>query len=143
MARGVKQKMKTELLTDFDVFNYVKNHLLAQNTKSQIAEENTDVNEISNIFCAYRSPDGLSCAIGCLIEDKHYSFRLEKTSVSDLAVSAAVIKSIPNWEFNEQLLTDLQYVHDIVNVEKWEAHLTILSSNFNSEGSYLRKGEDE
>jgi hypothetical protein len=135
--------MKTNLLTDFDVFCYIRNHLETQNAKSQLAEEKLDVNEISNIFCAYRSPDGLSCAIGCLIEDKHYSAGLEKNDVYDMSVRAAIVKSIPNWELNEELLADLQHIHDVVSVEKWKNHLAILSNNFNSVGSYLRNGEEE
>ena len=135
--------MKNDLVTDFDVFCYVRSHLLTQNKKSQITEQDDDIDEMSNTFCAYRSPDGLSCAVGCLIEDNHYSVGLEKNNVTDMAVKAAIIKSLPDWEFNEELLGDLQYVHDVVSIEKWEAHLTILSSNFNSNGSYLRVKEEE
>lgn len=140
MGKGANQKMKQQLKTDFDVFNYVKQHLLTQNKKSWGKKHQ---NEDSDVFCAYRGDEGLSCAVGCLIDNDYYNFRLETKSVSDFAVQKAICQSIPNWEFNEYLLADLQYVHDIVNSERWANHLEILSMNFDANGSYLRKGEDE
>lgn len=140
MGKGANQKMKQQLKTDFDVFNYVKQHLLTQNKKSFAKK---DTGDISDIFCAYRGDEGLSCAIGCLIDNAHYHSRLETKSVSDFAVQKVICQSIPNWQFNEYLLADLQYTHDIVNSERWGHYLEVLSMNFDANGSYLRKGEDE
>ena len=139
MGKGANQKMKQQLKTDFDVFNYVKQHLLTQNKKSFARK---DTGDISDVFCAYRSDEGLSCAIGCLIDNAHYNSRLETKSVSDFAVQKVIRQSIPNWEINEYLLLDLQYLHDTVNPEKWVNHLEILSVNFDTNGSYLRESED-
>lgn len=47
---------KRKYLTNQQIFNRVAKHLLEQNEKS-----------MDEWGCAYRSPDGLMCAAGCLI----------------------------------------------------------------------------
>ena len=50
-----------------DIFDFVAAHLMTQGV----------VSEDQNGQCVYRSPDGLKCAIGCLIPDDAYRGNLE------------------------------------------------------------------
>ena len=53
-------------MTNQEAFNKIAAHLLKQDKRSILIEQE------SNIVCAYRSPDGLKCTIGCLIAGADY-----------------------------------------------------------------------
>lgn len=95
--------------TRSEVFHKVVNHLLDQNESSQ-----------NGTICVYRSPEGLACAIGCLIDDttaKHWDdhYRGETGIRSIYSRLQRSIDPIPKWlnDKNLNLLTDLQNLHDI------------------------------
>jgi len=109
--------MKTlqELTTDWDVFEYIKNHLLMQGERSMM-EDNT--------ICAYLSPEGKKCAIGSLITEDNYNPNMEESPISVSIVRNAVQNSVPNWDINIDMLGELQFIHDNDMISKdWEYHL--------------------
>ena len=113
------------LETDYDVFNYVKQHLLNQNEKSV---------DPWSLSCHYRSQkeDGkvLMCAVGCLMDDRYYSEEFENSSPSDLRVKKAIESSITNWNYNVSLLSELQNIHDEYEPDQWSLKLESLESYF-------------
>lgn len=92
-------------------FDRVASHLLTQNEKS-----------IGGGTCLYRGPEGRMCAVGCLIEDKHYSAQLEQQYASDSIVITALVRSGVDYDEVEDL-AHLQYIHDEVPVENWKIQL--------------------
>lgn len=88
------------------VFNLVATHLMIQQRPSA-----------SDEAAMYRGPDGLQCAIGCLIHDEHYSPALEgKTLIRTGAVFHALTDSgVATDEYGMySLLSELQEAHDDV-----------------------------
>ncbi len=133
--------MKTlnELTTDLDVFEYIKDFLLTQNSKSIDNEKDT---------CLYRFDTGnyslgyMKCAIGCLIKDEFYNEEFETKSITDLGVYRAVANSVPNWEVNKVMLSKLQNIHDVELVEHWEDLLNDFY-DFIENGKYSEQPELE
>ena len=128
--------VSTILNTDYDVFNYVKQHLLDQNEKS------LDPHSLS---CYYRALNEqgktLMCAIGCLIDDNFYSEKLENCSPNDSDVKKAVENSIfSDWEYNVSLLSELQNIHDEYEPDFWSLKLESLESYFNENNEYIQAG---
>lgn len=125
----------TNLQTDYDVFNYVKEHLLKQNEKS------VDPHTLSCYYRAYNK-DGktLMCAVGCLIDDNYYSDEFENSSPNDLRVRRAIEESIINWNYNVDLLSELQNIHDEYDPYNWSLKLENLESYFNENNEYIQAG---
>jgi hypothetical protein len=93
------------------VFIKVAKHLLAQNEKSVAGERKA---------CLYRSPQGLQCAVGCLITDDAYSKDLEGCAVYDKAVEKALKDSgIPLFCEMDSMLIRLQTIHDNMHTDQW------------------------
>ena len=61
-------------------------------------------------MCAYRGANGRMCAVGCLIDDAHYSPQLEQRGATDPRVVAAVRGS--GWNARGSMLIGLQDAHD-------------------------------
>ena len=103
------------------VFRTVAEHLLKQKKQSVYKDE-----------CLYRAPQGLSCAIGCLISDEHYSEDLESNSVDSTAIKDAVSRSLnqPVTSSDVNMLQDLQDLHDYATVESWERRLDELADDY-------------
>ena len=103
------------------VFRTVAEHLLKQKIRSVYKDE-----------CLYRAPQGLSCAIGCLISDEHYSEDLEGNQVDLPEVREAVSKSLgqPVTARDVGMLQDLQDLHDFGTVESWERRLDELAGEY-------------
>ena len=120
------------LETDYDVFNYVKEHLLKQNEKSL---------DPWSLSCHYRSQkeDGkvLMCAVGCLMDDRFYLEEFENSSPSDARVKQAVESSITNWTYNVSLLSELQNIHDEYEPDNWSLKLEYFESYFNENNEYI------
>lgn len=74
--------------------------------------------------CFYRTPDGLSCAVGCLIPDNEYKPEMECGSVYALVRSFPRVPSIAAVAPNVDLLYSLQIVHD--SSYNWENRLTMV-----------------
>ena len=123
------------LQTDYDVFNYVKEHLLKQNEKSL---------DPWSLSCYYRAQkengDVLMCAVGCLMDDNYYSDEFENSSPSDIRVRSVIEKSIPNWAYNVSLLSELQNIHDEYDPDNWSLRLEYLESYFNEDEEYIQAG---
>jgi len=123
------------LRTDYDVFNYVKQHLL--NQKERALDPHT-------LSCFYRAQneDGktLMCAVGCLIEDIFYSDKLENCSPNDADVRKAVESSVFDWDYNVSLLSELQNIHDEYEADEWSLKLESLESYFSPVGEYIQAG---
>ena len=98
-----------------EIFKRVVSHLLKQGKKS------TD-----NRHCMYRGHNGTMCAVGCLIDDEHYSVDIENESLDDVSnAKIAVEKSIGKTLNAEDMgmLQALQRTHDVYDVEDWRSRL--------------------
>lgn len=106
------------MVTTQEVFNKVALHLLTQFKQAKVDNK-----------CRYRSNDGLSCAVGCLIPDSLYDYRLEGGTVFAVLQFAAGTNRLKEFaavgisESNFALLTELQMVHDIREPQDWYSHL--------------------
>jgi len=111
------------------IFNKVAKHLLTQNAKS----DNHSVEDADEAYCLYRSPDGYKCAVGALIKDKYYSYKLENLNVQQEIVQKALKKSL-DMEITDEvinLLVALQVVHDDSEPSHWEVELEEVANHFN------------
>jgi hypothetical protein len=127
--------MNIELKTDYDVFNYVKEHLLNQNQRSL---------DPWSLQCQYRSQteDGkvLMCAVGCLIDEDLYSEKIENLSASNEDVMKAIRGSITTWKVNSDMLGELQNIHDEYEPDSWSLKLEYFESYFNEDNEYIQAG---
>jgi hypothetical protein len=89
--------IKLNVNTNQDAFDAVVRHLKAQNRQASW-----------DGACAYRTPSGLKCAIGALIDDDCYNKGLEGIAVNKMELLTDV---------SVALLQDLQTVHDFT--ETW------------------------
>lgn len=109
------------------VFNQVRDHLLAQGRRSLLYPGNED--RALSVQCAYRSPDGLKCAAGCLMSDEEYRpefdstlhFNRKPTSCGWVTGIIEKYKAAPLEHAG--LITDLQEVHDYSPPERWSTKL--------------------
>lgn len=88
------------------VFNLVTTHLMMQRRPSA-----------SSAGSRYRGPDGLQCALGCLIQDDHYSPTLEGNALGEKGsvLNALIDSGVAMDEHGMHcLLSDLQTAHDSV-----------------------------
>jgi hypothetical protein len=121
------------MLTNQQIFDRVYVHLLRQNAKSQEV-----LGGITT--CLYRSPEGLSCAVGCLISDEFYSPAIENSSVLELlyptlgdgneVLRRTLEGSGIDLESSGQLLNRLQRVHDGFDPANWSKALEVVAEEF-------------
>lgn len=107
-------------MTNQELFDRVKEHLLTQRAKSGVPNSEYVVAAGGAEFCCfYRMPGTtLRCAIGCLIPDERYTGTLEFTPVTCSEVwNAAGIKYHIAGQI--QLARDLQECHDNHEVRHW------------------------
>lgn len=97
-----------------EVFDQVATHLLKQNKKSE-----------NLVRCAYRGPDGLKCAAGCLISDQEYDELMEGKPWHMLVDSGDCPVE------HHSLICTLQKVHDEGSVEDWSTLLQAVATKFN------------
>jgi hypothetical protein len=104
-----------------EIFDTVVTHLRKQGCKSE--DENG---------CLYRTPDGLSCAVGALIPSQAYSPAMENKSIPKLLESGLLPLDLQD-EFTKHraLLNDLQNVHDNSHASVWESKLSKTATRFN------------
>lgn len=103
--------------SEMEVFEYVSNHLLSQREKSLMPEKD---------LCAYKSPEGLKCAIGCLMTSREYKKSFENQYWENL-VAAELVPSA-----HCRLLSDLQKCHDDEDVKYWESTLDRIKNKIES-----------
>lgn len=103
-----------------EVFEIVEKHMLTQNKKSFINDDEDT--------CGYRSGSGLKCAIGCLIKDEFYDPKIETKSVDHYEVFEILQKSL-GFDIDPDLLKmlyHLQLIYDGSPVESWPTELAEL-----------------
>lgn len=136
-------------MTPQEIFDKVATHLLTQNHKAQtlLADTNGD----SSLACAYRSYDGRSCAVGCLIPDDMYDPAIEGTSIDYWPTKKHTeefrlkfVDLIKNeTDTGEQiqskfdLLKVLQHVHDHNDTSLWRVKLHRVAKQFKLSTSVL------
>lgn len=108
------------MFTSQQLFDSSVNHLRKQAKKAQISY---------GTRCVYRGPNGLMCAVGCLIPDNLYSPDFENKTVRTLFNDCSCIRYYFG-ENNENLLDKLQEIHDICKVQNWEEEWENLANNF-------------
>jgi hypothetical protein len=85
--------------------------------------------------CAYRGDNGLSCAVGCLIPDDEYLSDMECLSVSELTdefTSVKLSKHLSKFlTRNQDLLMDLQALHDSILPHNWPNRLAQIAERYN------------
>jgi len=90
----------TDLLHQ-QVYDTVASHLLAQRKPARITLK-------SIVQCAYRTDQGLKCAIGCLIPDDKYDPKMEGKDIRYLQrVHPDLLPKV-----DSKFLTELQMAHD-------------------------------
>jgi hypothetical protein len=101
-------------MNEQEVFDQVVSHLRAQGKQAVSSD---------GIGCMYRSPDGLKCAVGCLISDEEYLPQWEGVNL------AILLNYSDRYNFQNvagrlqparQLTIDLQRIHDNYNPISWE-----------------------
>lgn len=101
------------------IFDKVKTHLLTQNR----------ISEDTNGVCMYRGPDGLMCAVGCLIDDAHYMPSFEGMTVNQL-MRNDLLTTDPFNDENFDLLGALQRVHDGFDPKDWVFRLNEVAERY-------------
>jgi hypothetical protein len=110
-------------MTDQEIFDKVSAHLLQQNKPA-----------MEDDSCRYRTSDGLSCAVGCLIAPEVYSEDLEGQLTCSYAVRAALRDSGIGTTYKTlTLLCRLQGLHDKVSTHQWPEELPKIAKEYNLE----------
>lgn len=117
MKRITLKKLSSS--TPMEVFLYVKQHLLTQNQTSK-REGN---------MCAYRSPDKLMCAAGCLMTTREYRKSFEGRYWLTLVEEGLVPSA------HKDLIKTLQIIHDMREPSEWKRHLDRIEEDI-KEGLY-------
>ena len=108
-----------------EIFRKISRHLLTQNERSLVEED-----------CFYRQPEtGLSCAVGCLIDNDHYSVSLEGLRAHEPPVQKAISDSLGfELAYEEiRILMDLQNLHDYHPPTEWVKQLDLLADEWFNE----------
>lgn len=102
-------------------FSKVVRHLLKQGERSLLDPSAKPQHQ----KCAYRSPDGKQCAVGCLISDDEYQSGFENRTSEFVAEYVPSIGSL-----NQELLETLQIVHDDAPPRDWTRELVDVANRF-------------
>ena len=121
-------------------FDIAAKHLLAQGKKSYL----DPVTPFGYPPCAYRGEGGLKCAIGALIPDDQYSYKMENMSVSILLQQDYYPPILKSGDLTKDFLQGLQGVHDDAHgdgdveefrrnllsfAEQWDLKTDVVSNN--------------
>lgn len=110
--------MTTDVISSTqELFDTVAGHLLRQAKRSK-----------NSRLCLYRGPNGLKCAVGCLLTDAVYSVFLEGTNARDIAeqLNISVGRDLADDELT--LLTALQEIHDGIEIYRWPVELRAVAT---------------
>jgi hypothetical protein len=115
------------MLSNQEIFNKVHDHLLKQNARA------SKIGLDGETQCMYRTPSGLTCAVGCLIYPNAYTpliegFGCHQQTVRDVLLASDIDASISNTRY---LLEELQECHDRVDVKDWASKLSEIAVKFN------------
>ena len=105
-----------------EIYDKVKAHLLTQ------GERSTDMGN----HCLYRGPNGLKCAVGCLIPDDLYDPLMEAPGNNSVIAVAALCPALRElWGgHNLGLISVLQGVHDGYHPIVWKKRLSIAAIKY-------------
>ena len=92
-------------MTVQEAFTKIKTHLLIQNARAQTKYGT----------CRLYTPDGLKCAVGCLIPLEEYDVDYENQHVSTYYKKVSTLKSLPL-----EFLVEMQSLHDNVPPAEWK-----------------------
>lgn len=86
---------KQQITYDFavSISERIRDHLIKQKTRASKPYNDDDL-ACTQTFCAYRGDSGTMCAVGCLIEDEHYTPDMERKNAGSHDVSNGVAKSL-------------------------------------------------
>jgi hypothetical protein len=102
-----------------EIFDTVAKHLLTQGKKA--------VDKYTGL-CTYRAPDGLKCAVGCLIPDDVYKPEMDNGTsagrIDTIYINFPEVEEYLGID-NLSLLCDLQDIHD---VSDWRSDTAIKHS---------------
>lgn len=102
------------------IFDTVAKHLLTQGEQSY--------DEVYG--CLYRGPEGRTCAIGCLIDDKYYDPDMEGRNIDGLYDE--FFGMFPDGFFqHRKLLAALQEMHDGLPPQLWADELMVIAEAHN------------
>lgn len=115
-----------------EIYDKVAVHLLTQNAKSMTGRKDNH----GNLICAYRSPEGLSCAAGCLITDEEAEGLDDGNGKAWCAVQRR--GDFPGLKGHTTLIEELQALHDHTEVDRWGIELARLAEKHNLSTAVLR-----
>jgi len=113
-------------MNDKEAFAKAARHLLDQGKKA--------MNEVS-LECALKTKDGLKCAVGCLIDERLYSPKLEplsgvgSTDIDDELRDVLEKSGVSFSDLTIGMLHWLQFIHDEKGVSHWREELEFLWAN--------------
>lgn len=113
MLKHTVERIKSSTLRT--LFDVMADHLMTQRRKSFARNDE---------IYAYRSPDGLKCAVGVLIDDQDYDCDLEGNGV-DYILGNDIDDS------KLRILRHFQSIHDGQEPSEWESRIRILASVYN------------
>lgn len=118
-----------------ELYETVVLHQRKQGQKSHVplswSEEPGKTKNIIDYACRYRSPDGMQCAIGCLIPNQDYKPEMEGASLDDLVKSDLLgLKLSAEFYKNRRLLNTLQDIHDRKPLTEWEKQWRMVADDF-------------
>ena len=121
-------------MTNQEIYTKVRKHLLTQKERA-VAENSAS--------CRYRTPGGLTCAVGCLIPKELYTLEIEGASAHDAAKGFyldgaegflhAIFVKLGITSESAGLLGQLQGIHDGIPEHRWEEHLNQLAASMGFE----------
>lgn len=119
MKRKMTHKITRRVQRPFTaqtLFTKVATHLLTQNAKAKDEDDGQ---------CRYRTPEGLSCAIGCLIPEARYRPAFEGVGLggSDMVKVERILRAAGISAALLPLAATLQNVHDDDEVGVWPVRL--------------------
>ena len=132
------------MMTQREVFEKVKAHLLTQNAKA-LSDDYLDVPEedrATDAVCAYRNREGFKCAIGCLISDETYDEFIETAALGknnhsdrqDRLLEILDLNGVPVGDDDIEFLEDLQTLHDMCEPSEWPSALKAMENDLTREG---------
>ena len=101
------------------IFDTVSTHLLTQNRKASN----------SGGDCFFRTEDGATCAVGCLIPEAAYYPEMEGLHIDELLRDRLLPVGEDNRDQKYELLRDLQHIHDCSDVIDWADRLDAYARN--------------
>lgn len=110
--------------TKQEIYDIAAHHLMTQDVRSRQDEHGG---------CMYRGPNGLQCAVGCLIPDEIYDGAMEGKSAMALVRTHPETQpylGYPQGGDQVAFLTRLQRLHDKREPSTWHEELRSLALSF-------------